>query len=106
MLAVVPDPLTLDDRRGGFNWSFSIAQVEVFDSDVFDQPHRARAWFEAAIRAHLDLGRPEQVRLVVNRTVVSRGKFKTPGRFATEVTPATPLPSSRSTTKAQKPRPT
>jgi hypothetical protein len=92
MLAVVPSPLTDDDRRGGFNWSFSIAQLEVSDTAVFDQPHRARAWFEAAIGAHLDLGRPERVSLVVNRTVVSRGKFKTPGRFATEVITADTAP--------------
>jgi hypothetical protein len=31
------------------------------------------------------LGRPERVSLVVNRTVINRGKNKTPGRFATEV---------------------
>ena len=50
-----------------------------------DQPRRARAWFEAAIGEHLDLGRPERVSLVVNRTVLSGAKNKTPGRFATEV---------------------
>lgn len=85
MTAVMPDPLTLDDRRTGFDWAFSIAQLEVSDTAVFDQPRRARAWFEAAIGCHLDLGRPEKVSLVVNRKVVSRGRFKTPGRFATQV---------------------
>ena len=85
MMAVLPDPLTIDDRRAGFDWSFSIAQLEVSDTAVFDQPRRARAWFEAAISNHLDLGRPERVALVVNRTIVNRGKYKTPGRFATEV---------------------
>lgn len=85
MMAVMPDPLTVDDRRAGFEWSFSIAQLEVSDTAVFDQPRRARAWFEAAIGSHLDLGRPERVALVVNRKVVNRGKYKTPGRFATEV---------------------
>ena len=68
MLAVVPSPLTNDDRKAGFDWSFSIAQLEVSDTAVFDQPRRARAWFEAAIGDHLDLGRPERVSLVVNRT--------------------------------------
>lgn len=85
MMAVVPDPLTVDDRRAGFDWAFSIAQLEVSDTAVFDQPRRARAWFEAAIGAHLDLGRPERVSLVVDRKVVNRGRSKTPGRFATEV---------------------
>jgi len=85
MMAVMPDPLSIDDRRAGFDWSFSIAQLEVSDTAVFDQPRRARAWFEAAIGEHLDLGRPERVSLVVNRNIVNRGRRKTPGRFATEV---------------------
>jgi hypothetical protein len=85
MMAVMPDPLTIDDRRAGFDWAFSIAQLEVSDTAVFNAPRRARAWFEAAIGEHLDLGRPERVSLVVNRKVINRGKNKTPGRFATEV---------------------
>jgi hypothetical protein len=85
MMAIVPNPLTVEDRRSGFDWAFSIAQLEISDTMVFDQPRRARAWFEAAIGCHLDLGRPEEVSLVVDRKVVNRGKYKTPGRFATEV---------------------
>jgi hypothetical protein len=85
MLSVLPDPLTVDDRRAGFEWAFSIAQLEVSDTAVFDQPRRARAWFEAAIAGHLDLGRPERVSLVVDRRMINRGRRKTPGRFATEV---------------------
>jgi hypothetical protein len=92
MMAVMPDPLTTHDRQAGFDWSFSIAQLEISDAAVFDQPRRARAWFEAAIGAHLDLGRPERVSLVVNRTVVNRGPHKTPGRFATEVITADVAP--------------
>jgi hypothetical protein len=92
MMAVMADPLTIDDRRAGFDWSFSIAQLEISDTAVFDQPRRARAWFEAAIGAHLDLGRPERVSLVVNRTVLDRGPRKTPGRFATEVITADVAP--------------
>ena len=85
MMAVVPDPLCAHDRQAGFEWSFSIAQFEVSDTAVFDQPRRARAWFEAAIGDHLDLGRPERVSLLVDRTVLSGARCKTPGRFATEV---------------------
>jgi hypothetical protein len=58
MTAAMPDPLTVEDRRAGFDWAFSIAQLEVSDTAVFDQPRRARAWFEAAIAGHLDVGRP------------------------------------------------
>ena len=85
MMAVVPDPLCARDRRAGFEWSFSIAQLEVSDTAVFDQPRRARAWFEAAIGDHLDLGRPERVSLLVDRAVINGTKHRTPGRFATEV---------------------
>jgi hypothetical protein len=85
MMTVMPDPLTVEDRRAGFDWAFSVAQLEISDTAVFDQPRRARAWFETAIACHLDLGRPEQVSLVVDRKVINRGRFKTPGRFATEV---------------------
>jgi len=72
MMAVMPDPLTLDDRRAGFDWRFSVAQLEVSDTAVFDAPRRARAWFEAAIGDHLDLGRPERVSLVVDRRVINQ----------------------------------
>jgi hypothetical protein len=85
MMAVMPNPLTVEDRRHGFDWAFSIAQLEISDTAVFDAPRRARAWFEAAIGCHLDLGRPEKVTLVVNRRIHNRGPNKTPGRFATEV---------------------
>jgi hypothetical protein len=88
MLAVAPSPLSTDDRRAGIDWSFSIGRHEVSDTAVFDQPRRTRACFEAAIGAHLHLGRPERVSLVVNRTVVNGGKYKTPGRFATEIVSA------------------
>jgi hypothetical protein len=84
-MATIPDPLTVSDRQAGFDWAFSIAQLEISDTAVFDQPRRARAWFEAAIAGHLDLGRPEQVSLVVDRRIANRGRRITPGHFATEI---------------------
>jgi hypothetical protein len=62
-----------------------VRQLEVSDTAVFDRPQAGRAWFEAAIREHLDLGRPEQVSLVVDRRIHTSGKRATPGRFATRV---------------------
>jgi len=102
MLAVVPDPLSAHDRAAGFEWSFSLAQFEVSDTAVFDQPRRARAWFEAAIGDHLDLGRPERVSLLVDRKVINR----TPDASPPKSSPATRPPSSRSTTSPRKQRPT
>jgi hypothetical protein len=84
-LSWLPSPLISADRRAGFGYEFSVRQLEISDTAVFDAPRRGRAWFESAIRDHLDLGRPEQVALVVNRTVQSGAKKPTPGRFATEI---------------------
>jgi len=80
-LAVLPSPLDSDDRRAGYRYQFSVRQFEYSDTAVFDQPNNGRAWFENAIREHLDLGRPERVSLVVDRRVNRR----TPGRFATKI---------------------
>lgn len=81
----LPSPLIPEDRRAGFRYEFSLRQIEISDTAVFDRPASGRAWFEAAIRDHLDLGRPEEVSLVVNRTIRTRGKHPTPGRFETRV---------------------
>ena len=84
-LAPLPSPLLPADRRAGFAYSFSIRQLEISDTAVFDRPARGRAFFEAAIRDHLDLGRPDQVSLVVDRRIPSGPKHRTPGRFETRV---------------------
>src|SRR5207244_459691 len=84
-LGRLPSALTRDDRRAGFHYDYSVRQMEISDTAVFDRPQAGRAWFEAAIRDHLDLGRPEKVRLVVNRRVHVHGRNQTPGRFETHV---------------------
>lgn len=89
-LPTLPSPLTTEDRRAGFWWSFSVRQIEVADTAVFDRPQAGRAWFEAAVRDHLDLGRPDKVKVVFARTLKLRGKNPTPGSFSTQViTPGT-----------------
>lgn len=80
-LRVLPSALSDADRQGGYRYEFSVRQFEFSDTAVFDRPASGRAWFEAAIRDHLDLGRPERVSLVVDRRITRR----TPGRFATKV---------------------
>lgn len=84
-LRLVPSALAVEDRRVGFGYDWSVRQLEISDTAVFDRPQNGRAWFETAIRDHLDLGRPEQVTLIVNRRVYSRGPRPTPGRFETRV---------------------
>ncbi len=78
-LPTLPSPLTPADHRAGFTWSFSARQLEIADTWVFDRPAAGRAWFEAAVRDHLDLGRPDRVRLVFARRTLTRGKDQTPG---------------------------
>jgi hypothetical protein len=56
-------------------------QIEVSRTLVFDQPRRARAFFEALVADHLDLGRPDEVKLIFDRRI----QRNTPGTFATKV---------------------
>lgn len=80
-LSRLPSALTAADRSRGVDYRFSVRQVEISDTAVFARPRDGRRLFEAMIRDHLDVGRPEKVRLVVDRQVNSR----TPGRFSTQL---------------------
>jgi hypothetical protein len=79
--AVLPLPLTAAHRAAGFTYQLSQLQVEVSLTQVFDRPLRGREFFEAVIRDHLDLGRPDQVQLLFPRRITRA----TPGRFSTRV---------------------
>jgi hypothetical protein len=68
-LAVIPTPLTELDRQGGYWWELSMRQVEVSRTLVFDDPRRARGFFEALVADNVDIGRPEQVAVVFARQV-------------------------------------
>ena len=48
---------------------------------VFDVPRRARAFFEATVADNLDIGRPDEVKLIFSRRIRSDTK----GEFATKV---------------------
>jgi hypothetical protein len=84
-LPELPSPLIPADRAAGFAWSYSIRQLELSDTAVFERPQAGRAWFEAAIRDQLTLGRPDRVRIVFGRQLKLRAAKQTPGRFATQV---------------------
>ena len=77
----LPSPFTPADRGAGFFYDLAFRQIEFSDTRVFDRSAAGRAWFEATIGEHLDLGRPDQVALVFSRRIYST----TPGRFATRV---------------------
>ena len=66
----LPWPLTPADRAAGYAHRLTIWQLEVSLTQVFRQPLWGRRFFEAVIRANLDLGRPDQVSLLfpIHRT--------------------------------------
>jgi hypothetical protein len=63
--------------QGRLPLRLSILQAEFSLTQVLDQPIHGRLFFEQVIRENLDLGRPDQVRLIFNRKIDRR----TPGRF-------------------------
>jgi hypothetical protein len=80
-MAVIPTPLDVSDRIAGFWWELSMRQIEVSRTLVFDAPRRARAFFEATVADNLDIGRPEEVKLIFSRLIQKRTKSE----FATKV---------------------
>jgi hypothetical protein len=84
-MAKIPLPLTAADRDGGFWWELSMRQVETSRPLVFDDGVHARAFFEALLCENMDLGRPENVELLLRRgqrlgrptLPPARGGFKT-----------------------------
>jgi hypothetical protein len=80
-MTVIPTPLGEDDRTGGYRWELSMRQVEISRTLVFDAPRHGRVFFEAMVADNLDVGRPNQVRLIFGRRIQSNTK----GTFATRV---------------------
>jgi hypothetical protein len=60
----LPWPLTPADQRADYRHQLTIWQLEVSLTQVFTEPLWGRRFFEAVIRANLDLGRPDQVSLL------------------------------------------
>jgi len=77
----LPSPFCTKDLKAGYVYQLAFRQLEVSETIVFDRPQAGRAWFEAVIRDHLDLGRPDQVALIFDRRV----SVRTPGSFRTKV---------------------
>ncbi len=63
----IPTPLSGEDRAAGYWWELSMRQVETSRTLVFDDPRRARAFFEALVADNIGIGRPEEVSLVFAR---------------------------------------
>ncbi len=68
-ITLIPTPLTDTDRAAGYWWELSMRQVEVSRTIVFDDPRRARGFFEALVADNVGVGRPEQVAILFARQV-------------------------------------
>lgn len=88
-LRLLPHPFTGADRKAGYRYDISILQAEFSLTQVLDRPAHGRLFFEQVIRENLDLGRPQEVRLIFNRTITRR----TPGQFRTRIVTQDVTPS-------------
>ena len=78
---VIPAPFTPADRAAGYWWELSMRQVEVSETLVFDDPRRARSFFEALVADNVGIGRPESVSMVFARQVRTTTKEPFVGRI-------------------------
>ncbi|MBI2170232.1 MAG: hypothetical protein HYU28_12160 [Actinobacteria bacterium] len=80
-ITVVPTPFTDADRAAGYWWELSMRQVEVSRTLVFDDPRRARGFFESLVADNVGIGRPHEVAAVFARRV----QRNTPSIFRTRI---------------------
>jgi hypothetical protein len=77
----LPHPFSPRDRRAGYRYDLSILQGEFSPTQIWDRPPSRRCFFEQVIPENIDLGRPEQVRLIfgrkLNKTTVADGRCRT-----------------------------
>ena len=77
-MAVIPTPLPHTDRAA-YWWELSMRQIEMSRTVVFDDPRRARAFFESLVADNIGIGRPSEVAVVFGRQVrkTTKGVFRT-----------------------------
>ena len=66
-ITAIPNPFSEEDRAAGYWWELSMRQVEVSRTLVFDDPRRARGFFEALVADNVGVGRPQEVAMVFSR---------------------------------------
>jgi len=57
-MTAIPMPFGPADRSAGYFWELSVRQVEVSRTLVFDDPRRARPFFEPLVTDNVGIGRP------------------------------------------------
>jgi hypothetical protein len=78
-ITVIPAPLTAVDRAAGYWWELSMRQVELSRAVVFDDPRRARGFFEALVADNVGIGRPEEVSIAFAGRQVRKNRRETFG---------------------------
>lgn len=68
----LPWPLTSEDQAAGFRHHLSLWQIELSLTQVFERPLAGRHFFDQIVRANLDLGRPDRIRLLFERRLTRR----------------------------------
>jgi hypothetical protein len=86
----LPWPLSPAERDAGYQHDLSVWQLEMSRTQVFADREQGRALVEELIRANLDRGRPEWVRVIFERQVPKR----TPRAFPTQGIPHGVIPRS------------
>ena len=66
-IGIIPTPFTEVDRAAGYWWELSMRQVEVSRTLVFDEPRRARVFFESLVADNVGIGRPSEVAMIFAR---------------------------------------
>jgi hypothetical protein len=77
----LPHPFAPRDRQAGDRYQLSILQLELSLTQILDRPVAGRIFFEDVIRENLDIGRPQQVQLIFDRTIIKT----TPGLVRTRI---------------------
>ena len=88
-LGRLPHPYPAADRAAGYRYQLSIWQIELSLTQVLDRPVSGRMFFEQVIRENLELGRPKQIQLILDRSITKA----TPGPFRTRVITDGVIPS-------------
>jgi len=83
--AVIPVPFTPADRAAGYWWELSMRQVEVSRTLVFDDPRRARGFFEALVTDNIGIGRPHEMAAVFAARPHTKGPHRTKSLYRTRV---------------------
>lgn len=87
-LSFLPDPYLQDDHDANYCYKYSVLQIELSLTQVFDRPENGHLFFEQIISHNLTMGRAENVQLIFGRKI----NKTTPSEFRTRIVMADVTP--------------